>query len=72
MERDDLKEAISSLKSKGLRKVDVSPGSTFEALLEQRIQDMERHVDELKNRINGLVFVVVGAVIAQLVLSLIK
>ncbi|MBI4298342.1 MAG: hypothetical protein HY666_01090 [Chloroflexi bacterium] len=71
METDELKEAIGRLKSSRHQRVDTSPGSTFEALLEQRIGDVERHVDELKSRINGLMFTVAAAIIAQLVISLV-
>ena len=70
MERDELKEAIGRLRGTSRPKVDVSPGSTFEALLEQRIRDMERHVDELKARINWMMFLIAGAIIAQIVLGL--
>ena len=57
--------------SKG-RKLDVSPDSPFDALLEQRIQALERQVEELKGRINGLMLAVAGAVIIQLILGLMR
>ncbi|GEM_PF-1273320 len=38
--------------------------------LEARLQRLEEEVREIKGRINGLIFVVLGAVIAQLLLRL--
>lgn len=72
MAPDELKEAIRRLKGPGPKGVDLSPASTFEALLEQRLREVERNVGELKDRINGLVFVVIGAIIVQVVLGLVR
>ena len=70
MESDPLKDALRRLRRPRPPEVDVSPVSTFDALLDQRLDHLERHVEELKTRINGLVFLVIGAVIAQVVLSI--
>ncbi len=72
MGSEELKEAIRRLRGPRPRGVNLSPTSPFEALLDQRIKDMERNVSELKGRINGLVFVVVGAIIAQVILGLFR
>lgn len=69
MESDPLKDALRRLRKPRPPEVDVSPASTFDALLDQRLDHLERHVEELKTRINGLVFLVIGAVVAQVVLS---
>ena len=45
--------------------------AAFRAVVNQRLQNLERDVGELKGRLNGLIFVVMGAVIAQLVLRLV-
>jgi hypothetical protein len=42
----------------------------FRAATEQRLRSLEREVAEVKSRINGLIFVVAGAVITQVVLKL--
>ncbi len=39
--------------------------------LEARLQRLEEDVRELKARVNGLIFVVLGAVIAQLLLRVV-
>jgi hypothetical protein len=47
-----------------------SPVAAFRAAVELRLANLERDVGDLKGRINGLIFVVLGAVIAQVVLRL--
>lgn len=44
----------------------------FRAAVEQRLSGLERDVGELRGRINGLIFVVIGAVVAQIVLGLVE
>ncbi|MDA0988936.1 MAG: hypothetical protein O2783_07435 [Chloroflexi bacterium] len=72
MGSDELKNALRKHRKPSLAGVDLSPASTFDALLEQRIGHLERMVDELKARVNGLVFLVAGAVIIQIVLGLFR
>ena len=43
----------------------------FRAATEQRLRALEREVAEVKGRGNGLIFVVAGAVITQVVLRLV-
>jgi len=40
----------------------------FRAAVELRLSALERELGELKGRVNGLIFVVLGAVITQVVL----
>lgn len=42
--------------------------AAFRASVQQRLRGLEREVGELKTRLNGLIFVVLGAVITQVVL----
>ncbi len=42
----------------------------FRAVTEERLRSLGREVAEVKGRINGLIFVVAGAVITQVVLRL--
>lgn len=44
----------------------------FRAATEERLRSLEREVAEVKGRLNGLIFVVAGAVITQVVLKLIQ
>lgn len=52
--------------------VTLTPGSPFEALLEQRIAGLMAQVDELKGRVNGLIFVVLGAAVLELLMRLLR
>ena len=70
MDSRDLKDAIRRLRRSRPGEVDLSPASTFDALLDQRLDHLERHVEELKKRINGLLFLVLAAVVAQVVLRI--
>ena len=44
----------------------------FRAVTEQRLRSLEREVAEVKGRVNGLIFVVTGAVVTQVVLKLLQ
>lgn len=70
MRNKEIRDAVSNLRRPPSSGVDLAPASTFDALLDQRIRDLEHHVGELKTRVNGLLFLVVGAVIVQIVLGL--
>ena len=72
MSSEGLKEAIGKLRKPGAQGVDLSPKSPFDALLDARLKSLERQVDELKARVYGLMFLVTGAVVVQIVLSLFK
>lgn len=49
-------------------RVDLAPCSPFGALLEERQRALERQVAEIRSRVNGLIFLVLGAVVVELVL----
>ena len=44
--------------------------AAFRAAVQERLRHLERELAELKSRINGLIFLVAGTVIAQVVLRL--
>ncbi len=44
--------------------------AAFRAAVEVRLSNLERDLGEVKSRVNGLIFVVIGAVITQLLLRL--
>ncbi len=79
--RDELDETLRRLWA-GLRKnregptqvarVEVAPASAFEAVLEQRLKELEAQVEEVKGRVNGLLFLVAGTVLLEVVLRLVK
>lgn len=47
-------------------------GTAFRAAVEVRMHNLERDIGELKGRLNGLIFVVIGAVITQLLLKVVQ
>ena len=69
MSSDDVKKAIRGLRKPATAGIDLSPRSPFDALLDARLKGLERQVDELKGRVHGLMFLVAGAVIVQVVLG---
>lgn len=70
MASDRLKEAIRRLRPRRRPTVSIAPDSPFDALLQQRLESLERQVEELKGRVNGLLLAVVAAVAVELVLRL--
>ena len=70
MKRDELKETLTKLfAKKPVRRLELSPESPFDIMLQERIASLEREVQEVKDRVNGLLFLVIGAVIVQVVLK---
>jgi hypothetical protein len=47
----------------------LSPGA-FRAVVDERLRSLERQLDEVKGRVNGLIFLLAGTIAAQLVLQL--
>ena len=43
----------------------------FRAIVSERLRSLQRQLDEVKGRVNGLIFLLVGAVAAQILLGLI-
>jgi hypothetical protein len=51
--------------------LEVMSAPAFRAVVAQRLRALERDVAEVRTRVNGLLFVVAGAVLTQLVLRLV-
>lgn len=43
--------------------------AAFRAAMEERMRNLERDLGDVKNRVNGLIFLVAGAVITQLLVG---
>jgi len=50
----------------------VMPTTPFEVAVEERLRNLEAHLQEVKGRINGLIFLLVGAVFVQLIVGFLK
>ena len=78
MKSDDLKDVIKKLArgkvraEKRVAGVDVSPGCAFGALLDQRLADLEQSLDEMKTRLNGLIFLLIGTVLVEVIMRLVR
>ncbi|MDO8636865.1 MAG: hypothetical protein Q7R34_11660 [Dehalococcoidia bacterium] len=53
-------------------RVDLTPGCAFGVVVDERLKEMERQLGEVKDRLNGLIYLVIGAVVVEVILSLIK
>ena len=42
----------------------------FRAVVDERLRSLERQLDEVKGRVNGLIFLLAGSVAAQLILKI--
>ena len=68
---DTLEHAISRFRHHPAPAPDIAgrvSAAAFRAMALERLRSVERDVTELKSRVNGLIFVVIGAVVTQLVL----
>ena len=66
----DLKAAIRRLVGPKRRRVEDVSHLPFEALMQQRMEGLEKQLDELKGRAYGLLLTIVGTVVADLVIRL--
>lgn len=77
MGSEELVQTIRRLAGRDSRRdaglgVNTSPGCAFGAVVEQRLLNLERSLSEIKARLNGLIFVVVGAVVVEMVMRFIR
>lgn len=50
---------------------EMSPGCAFGAVVEERLKDVERNIQEVKGRINGLIFLIIALVLAEVITHLV-
>ncbi|GEM_PF-1823535 len=60
-------EATSPLQD---RPIDINPDSPFDILLEERQKEMRKELDDIKGRVNNLVFMLLGAILLNLLIRL--
>jgi IS4 transposase len=49
-----------------------SSGDSFRAVVEERLRHLEQQLGELKGRVNGLIFLVAGTALTQVIIKLIQ
>jgi hypothetical protein len=72
---DPLKDALARLRRPAgppPTPLQLGPTTAFEVAVDQRLRNLEARVEEVKGRINGLIFLLVGAVLLELVMRLVK
>ena len=67
---DPLDRSIEKLAAAGRTVARRRAQQTTAAVAEERVRSLEAEVAELKTRVNGLVFVLIGAVATQVVIKL--
>jgi len=67
---DKREQAITTLEAAGRTVARRRAQQTAAAVAEERVRSLEAEVADLKGRVNGLLFVLIGAVATQVVLRL--
>ena len=69
-----LERSVLRFRSHRGRSADLSglKAAAFRAAVEERLRSLDDDVHELKGRLNGLIFVVLGAVVTQVILKLLS
>ena len=65
---DQLERSLENLTAAGQRAARRGAQQTAAAVAEERLRSLEAEVGELKGRVNGLIFVMIGAVATQMVI----
>lgn len=79
---EELRERVRALRAEsvgraareewGRPEIDLDPASVYELLTRQMVDDLAEELREIRLRVNGLVFVTVGAVLADIILRLVR
>jgi IS4 transposase len=61
-------------RQRAAQKKDTAPssGDSFRAVVEERLSHLEQQLGELKGRVNGLIFLVAGTALTQVIIKLIQ
>lgn len=62
--------ANSAARTRDAAAIETMSAPAFRSIVADRLRTLERDVAEVRTRVNGLLFVVAGAVVAQVVLRL--
>jgi len=69
----ELKSEIQRLRDKRAKSlgVDLEPASTYEVVTRQMVESLQEELREVRGRINGLLFLLVGMMIGEVLLRLV-
>jgi hypothetical protein len=65
-----LREQIRHLRREPVTGVDLKPASAYEAVTRQMVESLGNDLREIKERLNGLLWMVAGTILAEIVLKL--
>ncbi len=65
-------KSIGQRSGKDEEAAEVRSPAAFRAAVDERLRSLERQMDEVKGRINGLLFLVAGTVLTEIVRGLLK
>ena len=68
MSDEALKGAVREWRSG--RGIDVRPASAYEAVTREMVQAMRAEINEIKNRLNGLLFMLAGVIVVDIIVRL--
>lgn len=60
---------VESLESVVAHGINLEPATVHELITRQKVEALTEEVREVRNRVNGLIFVVIGAVLVQVLLK---
>ena len=76
---EELRERVRALRAESAGRgerarpeIDLDPASVYELLTRQMVGDLAEELREIRLRVNGLIFVTVGAVVADVILRLVR
>ena len=70
---DRLRAVVRRWRDGGARKGDgvgLGPGTAYEAVTRQMVEDLAREIGEIKGRLNGRLFMAAGAIVVDVALRL--
>jgi hypothetical protein len=64
-----LRDQIRNLRREPEKGVDLKPASTYEVVTRQMVESLGNDLREIKERLNGLLWMVAGTILAEVVLK---
>ena len=67
---EELKAEVERLRRRPGAGIDLEPASAYEAVTRQMVEGLRDELREIRSRINGLLFIMVGTVVTEVTLRL--
>lgn len=70
-DEDDLREAVGRWRTRGVQEsIELGPVTAHEAITRQMVEQLSKEVGGLRVQMNGLIAMVAGALVVQIVIQL--